>query len=234
MRKWRFLPAPVAALYQSTFLIRRALFVTLAPIAHKMRGDILDFGCGSKPYRSLFTNCASYIGVDIEVSGHDHNDSNVDVFYDGKRLPFADGRFDGIVAFEVAEHVFNIDELMPELIRTLRPGGELLLTIPFAWPEHEIPYDFARYTSFGIRSILERNGLKIRSISKTNGTVEAISQLWLNYLASRICDRLGIFGKPLKALIAAPTNLSAIALSRILPKDDTFFSNLVVHAQRQS
>lgn len=229
-RRWRFLPHPVAALYQSTFLIRRALFNTIAPIARDMRGDILDFGCGSKPYRELFAACDSYLGVDIAVSGHDHADSQVDVFYDGKHLPFDDGQFDAVVAFEVFEHVFNIDELLLELRRMLRPGGQVLLTLPFAWPEHEVPYDFGRYTSFGIRAVIERNGLVVQSIEKTNSTVEALHQLWLEYIDSRLLRPFGVVGKIVRIPIAATVNLAAIALGRILPTDRSFYSNLVVRA----
>lgn len=234
MRKWRFLPHPIAALYQHTFLIRRALFVTLSPIAREMRGDILDFGCGSKPYRTLFTNCNSYIGVDIEVSGHNHADSQVDVYYDGKHLPFEDARFDAVVAFEVFEHVFNVDAMLNELARTLKPNGELLLTIPFAWPEHEIPYDFGRYTSFGIRDVIERNGFFVESINKTNSTVEALHQLWLEYISSRIFLHLGIIGKMLKVPFSAIVNISAIVLKSILPRDESYYSNIVVHARRRA
>ncbi|WP_169803541.1 class I SAM-dependent methyltransferase [Sphingomonas adhaesiva] len=231
-RRWQFLPHPIAALYQSTFLIRRALFKKLKPIAQEMGGDILDFGCGSKPYRSLFSACTSYIGVDIAVSGHDHADSNVDIYYDGHKLPFDDGAFDAIVAFEVFEHVFNIDELLQELKRVLRPGGRILLTLPFAWGEHEAPYDFARYTSFGIRSVIERNGMVVHSIEKTNASVEAIQQLWLAYIDLRLLRPFGLFGKVVRVPIAAVMNLAAIVLGRILPEDGTFYSNLVIQADR--
>ena len=232
MKTWRFLPHPVAALYQNSFLIRRALYTAIDPIVADFKGSVLDFGCGSKPYRTHFRRCDEYIGVDIAVSGHDHADSHVDIYYDGRTLPFDEGRFDGAVAFEVFEHVFNIDEMLAELRRVLRHNGDLLITLPFAWPEHEVPYDFARYTGFGIRAVMERNGYAIVSITKTNGTVEAIHQLWLQYVSVRIFDRLGIVGKLIRVPIAACINGSAMILRHVLPKDDTFYSNLVVHAQR--
>ncbi len=230
--KWRFFPAPIAAMYQGTFLIRRALFKAIEPIARDVRGDVLDFGCGSKPYRALFTSCDSYTGVDIAVSGHDHAESEIDIFYDGKTLPFQDQQFDAVVAFEVFEHVFNIDEMLLELRRTLKPGGQIVLTMPFAWPEHETPYDFGRYTTFGIASVMQRTGFDVDLIQRTNGTVEAIHQLWIQYFTARIFGRLGLIGKFAKFPFIALTNISAIMLRMILPRDDTYYSNLIVCARR--
>ena len=106
-------------------------------------------GCGSKPYENLFVHADKYIGCDVEVSGHNHSDSKIDYFFDGKKLPFSDGTFDAVVSFEVFEHVFNLPEILTEINRVTKEKGTLLISIPFAYGEHEIPYDFARYTSFG-------------------------------------------------------------------------------------
>lgn len=229
---WRFQPHPVAALYQSTYLIRRSLFKALRPIAASVTGQVLDFGCGSKPYRSLFTACESYIGLDIEVSGHDHADSDVDVFYDGEKIPFEDETFDAVVAFEVFEHVFNIDTVLREIITKLRPGGRFIISIPFAWPEHEQPYDFARYTSFGIESVLRQAGFTDIKITKTAGFFASISQLLLHYLVANIFNRLGVVGKVLRIPFCALINLTAMAGEAILPRDDSYFANLVVQARK--
>ena len=55
---------------------------------------------------------------------------------------------------QVLEHVFNPDDFVREIARVLKPGGALLLTVPFVWNEHEQPYDYARYSSFGLRAFL--------------------------------------------------------------------------------
>jgi SAM-dependent methyltransferase len=232
VKKWRFLPAPAAALYERHFLIRRALFKAIAPIARELRGDVLDFGCGSKPYRALFTACDRYVGVDIAVSGHNHAESEIDVYYDGKTLPFDDASFDAAVSFEVFEHVFNIDAMLVELRRTLKPGGRIVLTMPFAWPEHEVPYDFGRYTSFGIAAVMERAGFAVERIEKTNGMVEAVHQLWIEYVTMRLFLPLGVVGKLARIPFVALTNASAILLSAILPRDQSYYSNLLVCARR--
>ena len=72
-----------------------------------------------------------------------------------------------VVANEVFEHVFNPLDFLGVIKRVLRPGGMLLMTVPFVWDEHEQPYDFARYSSFGIKSVLEKNGFEIIAQRKT-------------------------------------------------------------------
>ncbi|MBK8496718.1 MAG: methyltransferase domain-containing protein [Chitinophagaceae bacterium] len=82
-------------------------------------------------------------------------------------MPFDNDQFDAVFSSEVFEHIFNLEEILPEINRVLKPGGKLLFTCPFAWPEHEIPYDFARYSSFGIKAVVERQGFTVIEQYKT-------------------------------------------------------------------
>lgn len=137
----------------------------------------MDFGCGSKPYEQLFTNAQKYIGVDISSSGHNHKDSKIDVFYDGHALPFKDNYFDCIFSSEVFEHVQYLNDVLPELKRVLKPGGIMMITCPFLWPEHEVPFDFRRFSSFGIKQFLQDNGFQIITHEKLTLSSEIIFQL---------------------------------------------------------
>jgi SAM-dependent methyltransferase len=242
LKRELFLPTLLSVAISPIYIIRKGLHRQIQRLAPQFTGDVLDFGCGSKPYESLFVNAKSYVGVDIEVSGHSHErqtdnsfkDSKVDYFYDGKHLPFDDGKFDGIVAFEVFEHVFNIDEVIPEIRRVMKPGGLFLCSTPFAWDEHEEPYDFARYTSFGMRHILEKHGFEVLEIRKTTTYVLAVSQMFIAYLARHVAPKSGVLRRLFQLVFLFPLNVLALIANFILPKHEEYFSTLVVYARKRT
>jgi SAM-dependent methyltransferase len=160
VRKEQFRPSIIGFFINPFYFARRAIYKNIKYYSKYITGATLDIGCGSKPYESLFPD-SRYTGMDIEVSGHKHADSQIDVFYNGTEIPFSDNSFDSIICFEVLEHVFNPDEFLKEAFRVLKPGGNALFTVPFIWDEHEQPYDFARYSSFGLKSLFAKNGFKI-------------------------------------------------------------------------
>lgn len=90
-----FCPSWYSIFFNPFFLIRSHLYARIRELAPELHGRLIDLGCGAKPYRFLF-HVAEYIGVDIEQSGHDHKNENIDVYYDGKTLPFADASLDSV------------------------------------------------------------------------------------------------------------------------------------------
>jgi SAM-dependent methyltransferase len=231
-RKDEFITSPFAIITNPFYIIRSGLYEAILDIAPAIKGDVLDFGCGSKPYGSLFVNAKSYIGVDIEVSGHNHKESKVDYFYDGKKLPFNNQSFDAIVCFEVFEHVFNVEEVLSEIYRVLKPDGLLLISIPFAWDEHEIPYDFARYTSFGITHILNANKFQVFKLTKTTTYILAVFQMFIAYLYQHVLPK-GRFLRMISQLfIIFPLNLLAFIFNSLLPKRYEYYCNNVILAKR--
>lgn len=158
--KEQYRPSFAGLFINPFYFARHAIYKNIKVYSPNITGLTLDIGCGSKPYATLFRT-DKYIGMDIEVSGHKHTDSQIDVFYNGIEIPFEDNYFDSIVCFEVLEHVFNPDVFLKEAIRVLKPGGNAIFTVPFIWDEHEQPYDYARYSSFGLKALFEKNGFKI-------------------------------------------------------------------------
>lgn len=229
-------PLNIIAIFTNPFyLIRRNLYFHIKKYAKYARGNILDFGCGRSPYRNLFKNCKSYIGCDIELSGHKHEHERIDVFYDGKVLPFKDQKFDWIFSSEVFEHIFNLEEVMKELNRVLIPGGKMLITVPFVWNEHEIPYDNIRYTSFGIKYLFEENGFEIIEIKKSTLFFEAIIQMFIEYIRKHIYKMTAnkIIIILCQIFLVGPITVLGIILSNIFPKDDSFYSNNIVLCKKR-
>lgn len=227
-----FEPTFFGLLFNPFFIIRAGLYSELYKLKANMHGRMLDFGCGSKPYRKLF-DVDAYIGTDIAISGHDHSNEDIDVYYDGKTLPFSDNEFDTIFSSEVFEHVFNLPEILTELRRVLKPQGKMLITLPFVWDEHEIPYDYARYTSFGIVHILEEKGFHVLEQRKTTAYVETVFQMWAAYVYQHIFPKNKIARIALTPFFIMPINVLGILLGAILPKNKNFYHNNVLVIQNR-
>jgi SAM-dependent methyltransferase len=223
----QFHPGPLGVLVNPFYFARKGLVEAIAGLAPRIGGKVLDVGCGSKPYRELFS-ATEYIGLDVEQSGHDHRHEDVDVFYDGKAFPFADGAFDSVVCFQVFEHVFNPSQFLDEMARVLRPDGMLLLTVPFVWDEHEQPYDFARYSSFGLRHLLSEHGLEVVHATKSCPDVRTLFQLVNAYSFKLVppTSRLSALGS---LCLTAPVTLAGLIAHRLMPTNlDLYLDNIIL------
>jgi SAM-dependent methyltransferase len=219
-----FEPSWFGLLFNPYYIIRKGLYVHVKKHSAALSGHLMDFGSGSKPYRKLF-HVEHYIGVDIETSGHDHSKEEIDVYYDGKTIPFADHTFDSVFSSEVFEHIFNLDEILTEIHRVMKPGARMLITIPFVWDEHEIPYDFARYTSFGAEHILKGKGFRILEREKTTPYVSTLFQMWNAYVYQHLFPKHKTARILLTPLFITPITLLGLFLSALLPKNYNFYHN---------
>ena len=209
------------------FLTRRFLYLTVAGLApHFSGGRLLDVGCGTKPYQKLFAVDA-YVGMDYAKGAHAGN-PNADIVYEGGAFPIPDASFDHALATEVLEHVFEPDPFVGEIARVLEPGGLLLLTVPFVWDEHEQPWDYARYTSFGIRHLVEKHGFEVLEQHKTGGFLTSLAQLFCLYLYYGTHENRALFAIT-RWLVMGPLQLAALALERWLPaRDGLYLDNVLL------
>jgi len=223
------------SLFHPYYFIRKSLLRKIQYYAPTLQGDLLDFGCGAKPYRSLFTGVSTYTGVDIENEGHTHVNEQIDVYYDGKRLPFEGDKFDAIFASEVFEHVFNMEEILVELNRVLKTGGKMLITCPFVWPEHEKPYDYARYTVFSLQDMLNKAGFNAIVIDKSGDFFSAVYQLRVSYINDILLPKLTFpfLVNVVRKLLMPVLNVWGIVVHRILPVNKSLYLNNVLIAQKK-
>lgn len=231
-RRQAFFPSILGVFINPFYIARKGLLKNISEFSLQLHGKLLDVGCGTKPYEELFS-VEAYIGLDLD-SEASRVRGVADYFYDGDIFPFEDNEFDSLLCNQVLEHVFNPDEFLGELRRVLKPNGKLLLTVPFVWDEHEQPYDYARYSSFGLISLFEKNGFKIVKHNKVGADVSVIFQL-INAYIYKITSGLS---KPFRALvmlsIMAPINVLSLIFSKILPKNPDLYLDHIVIVERIS
>jgi SAM-dependent methyltransferase len=191
----------------------------------------IDVGCGLRPYEVLFPK-GCYIGVDVEVSGAKNSMKTPDHYYDGLNLPFDTGSVDGVISTQVLEHVPNARLLIKEMSRIVKPNGSIILSIPFVWQEHEIPFDFSRFTSFGITELLGDAGFEVEEIIKDTSSIESIAILLNVYILNNLTPKIPGIGFLFNLIFCFPIQLIAITLQSVLPDKGSLYLNLIVKAKK--
>jgi SAM-dependent methyltransferase len=228
--KQQFQPDVLGLFVNPFYFARKGLHENISALAEKVSGKILDVGCGQKPYEKLF-RFSQYIGLELD-SPDNRRSKKADYFYDGLKFPFRDGEFDSVVTNEVFEHVFNPADFLREINRVLKPAGMLLMTAPFVWDEHEQPNDYARYSSFGLISIIERHGFKVIEHRKSMGDIRAIFQLLNGYFYKKTISRYGYVNLLTTLVLMAPFNVIGELLSKMLPENDDLYLDNIILAQK--
>lgn len=157
---------------------RESIYRFLAEQARAMKpaSRVLDVGAGEAPYRELFAEQA-YVTLDYADTPHS---GEVDLRGAADAIPAVDGSFDAIVCTQVLEHVPRPLQALHEFHRVLRPGGVLMATVPFAWEEHETPFDFFRYTRYGIEQLLADAHFEEIEVRPRTDCFTTLAQLVLN------------------------------------------------------
>jgi len=171
---------------QTDYLVYKYLFRDLRyAIDRYAHGKVLDVGCGNKPYERLFVKSNSYIGCDVVQSSK----GLVDIICPATALAFDSNSFDTVFSTQVLEHVDDHHKALEEIYRVLKPGGYFIFSVPFVWELHEEPYDFFRFTKYGIHFLLRKFGFDIQEIIPNGGKWAAVGQLRLNMMWSRFRNR---------------------------------------------
>ena len=225
----QFYPSIFGILVNPFWLCRRALYKKLCEYAPLLVGVVLDFGCGTGTYRDLLTSATKYIGLEYD-SPDNRRCKQADLYYDGNIIPLEDGSMDNVLSTQTIEHIPNPERIGAEWRRILRPGGKVLLTVPFMWPEHEMPYDFQRYTTNGLRNLLERNGFEIISQDRLLCDCRAPAQIFLAWLYDilHLGARKPIINLILTACLFAPISLAATLLAVITTQQNTYLDNIIL------
>ncbi len=127
----------------------------------ELAGLVLDIGCADqKPRRHLGAD-ADYVGLDYYNTATGWYGTRPDVFGDAQRLPLQSQSIDHVLLLDVLEHLPQPAACLEEIQRVLRPGGRLIIQVPFMYPLHDAPLDFHRWTRFGLHRAAQEAGFEI-------------------------------------------------------------------------
>jgi SAM-dependent methyltransferase len=170
------------------------LLIALRELRPADAARVLDYGCGGSPYRFLFGDCLYHRA---DLAGGDA----LDFAYgpEAKLPPEASG-YDCVLSTQVLEHVEDPAAYLEECRRVLRPGGQLILTTHGLFEDHGCPYDYWRWTVYGLSRLIERAALKVEVTKKlTTGPRCAVflaerEHARLRFGAAGLCGKLLSFG----------------------------------------
>ncbi|MBB1598191.1 bifunctional 2-polyprenyl-6-hydroxyphenol methylase/3-demethylubiquinol 3-O-methyltransferase UbiG [Achromobacter sp. UMC46] len=139
----------------------------LKPRLSALEGNVLDVGAGNAPWKSYLPAGVQYVGLDVDKADEFNMRPDTDiVYYPGGKFPFDDGIFANALCVEVLEHVPDTETLLAEIYRCLKPGGQLLMTVPWSARRHHIPHDYFRFTPEALAMLLHKQGLENIQISE--------------------------------------------------------------------
>lgn len=147
-------------------------------------GDLIDLGCGKAPLLGAYRDrCSSVVLADWANSPHENPLLNI-VIDLNKPLDVLDSNaFDVVILSDVLEHICEPAALMMEISRILKPGGRLLMNVPFAYWIHEAPHDYYRYTRYALEMFARQSGLRVIELKPLGGWIEVMADLWAKMLA---------------------------------------------------
>lgn len=146
---------------------------------------VLDVGSADGPSVSWMRRVGTRIAADLDPRGLAHG---LGVQASALALPFPEATFDVVSAFDVIEHCEPEHQAVAELVRVLRPGGRLLVSVPayqWAWTHHDVlAGHHRRYTRPRLVRAVERAGLQV------DRATYGFSAVFPMFAAERLARRL--------------------------------------------
>jgi SAM-dependent methyltransferase len=186
-------------LASSRYLTRKYIYSSIESLkSHTPQlTNVLDVGCGDKPYRPLFKG-TSYIGIDF------NSNKSADVISDAAFLPVKSGTFNLVISTQTLMYMKNLSKTLNEFNRILSTGGFIIISAHGVWSERHEPgcNDLWRWTLDGLSEVLKESGFEIVATRSMN-TYASMMQLCILYF-------------PITPLIPL-FNLFGIALEKVFP-----------------
>lgn len=136
---------------------------------------VFDAGSGDGHWKHKLIPGIKYIGMDLGVGDVNADYSYVDIKGDLRNIPLENDSVDAIICIQVLEHVPEPWLVLKELNRILKSNGKIFLSCPQGVPLHQEPYDFYRYTKYGLLHLFKESGFEIEFIKPQKGSINKIS-----------------------------------------------------------
>lgn len=161
---------------------RRLLDRSLATFEGAIRGVVLEIGTGRQSRRGRFVppteRTEHWWSLDLAMEKRPH------IMGDMEALPLRRASIDTVVSLEVLEYVPQPHRALTEIHQVLRPGGHLLISVPFV---HRMdgPADRWRFSEHGLREALGAAGFEVVALQAQGYVLAAIAHLLQSILAQR-------------------------------------------------
>lgn len=204
------------------WLIYRGEYDSRRFIGKVPQGKVLDIGCGDRWVERALPPGTAYVGLDYPPTVSLGYAGRPDVFADAQRLPFPNDSFDTVILMDVLEHLPQPEAAIVEARRALKPGGTLVVQVPFLYPLHDEPHDYQRWTVHGLHTMLRRHHLDVQTAQWRGQPSETGAALMAIAMARGIIDAttrptFAVLLLPLLAIAIPLINLIGWLLARILP-----------------
>ncbi|MFQ5913147.1 MAG: class I SAM-dependent methyltransferase [Nitrospinota bacterium] len=153
----------------------------LHPALKYLTGNVLNAGCGNRDVSEFLLrhNATSVDNCDLETSIPNA------IICDIADIPRDDEYYDAIFCIAVLEHVHSPERALNEFDRVLKPGGHLVISVPFLQPFHPRPADYRRYTRDGLAMLAETNNFELVASRPLFALAHTITWIIWEYLVEK-------------------------------------------------
>ena len=193
------------AVWKYNWLANHKIVAALERVRGHARGELLDVGCGSKPFAPVFAGrVRRYWGSDLAGSRY-LGAARPDAYATAESQPFRPGTFDTVLGLSMLTYLPQPLKMLQEARRVLKPGGVLILEFTQMVPLHDEPHDYFRFTRYGAEWLLGQAGFETLEVVPIGG-------LWARVGLTLIAGLNRVNHGPTRVLTEIPVRLLYIVL----------------------